>query len=253
MNNFQPFNIYPRELTDIEMKTLLLMLPENKSGYNSYRGKIKKSFVIGEGRFGKGNYFLGDKGNRHDLTVSSSPVLAAGVVEFEEAPVDVSIHEEFEDKIEIDLKPQLETKKLDSTQPKHYWTYSEWVPGKKAPGDNSTLREVHLIKNFLVIAIVPTHKRVWIYEAESEINHLIPVTNFYNEIMRVKGERDPEIVLKPNRLFTHHNELTDQEIGQGFFLYNKYLNKIKLDYSLFKNINKKKQKTFFRIFNRSKN
>ncbi|KUG26134.1 hypothetical protein ASZ90_004028 [hydrocarbon metagenome] len=118
----------------------------------------------------------------------------------------------------------------------------------KSPPDKSDIREVHLEKNKIVIAIAAYSKRVWVYESNTGVNHLIPVTNFYNEIMRVKNERNPKIALEVKRLFTNLDELTDKEIIQGFLSYNKYLNKIKIDYSLFLSKDKSEKKSFLNIF-----
>jgi hypothetical protein len=66
--------------------------------------------------------------------------------------------------------------------------------------------------------------------------------------MRAKQERNPEIALNVSRLFSHLDDLTDTEIAQGFLMYNKYLNKIKIDYSLFSPKPQEKKKSFFKKF-----
>jgi hypothetical protein len=44
--------------------------------------------------------------------------------------------------------------------------YPEWVPGMKAPGDGSDVREVVVDeKHVLVLAVV--HKRLWLYDNET--------------------------------------------------------------------------------------
>lgn len=246
-------NIFPRKLTGREQRWLFLMLPADRPVYKQYRDKISNLKMIGNGRFGNGNYILGKEGDQLDFTAPSSPVLATGAINCKNVDIDVSIHEEFEEQIEIDLDTRNTEEIPEDVEEKGYWTFSEWLPGKKAPRDNSEVREIHLIKNSVVIAIAPKLNRIWVYEKESGINHLIPVTNFYNEIMLLKNERDPKIALNSKRLFTHLNEFTDDEIGQGFLMYNRYLNKIKLDYSIFQKETSNKKKSFFSFFKRRKN
>ena len=246
-------NNFPAKLSEREQRWLFYMLPENKPGYSDYRKKIENMFILGNGRFGEGNYILGKEEADVDLSSPSAPVLAAGTVVCNEIDIDIAIHEEFEEQIEIDINPRGAAVIPEYVNEKGYWTFSDWLPGKKAPGDNSDVREIHLIKNAVVIAISPSLKRIWVYEASSGINHLIPVSNFYNEIMMIKNERDPAVALNSKRLFTHLNEFTDEEIGQGFLMYNKYLNKIKLDYSLFKKEADAKNTSFSGFFKRSKN
>ena len=61
--------------------------------------------------------------------------------------------------------------------------------------------------------------------------------------------KDPKTALNPNRVFTNLDEFTDEDLGQGFLLYNKYWKRVELDYSLFKrDVNNKKDKSFFSFF-----
>lgn len=242
---------YPRKLTELEKLYLRKLLPANRSGYKIYNDKLDNIFLIGRGRFQQHDYVLGEENDQPDFSAPAESMLAVGVINTPGHKLEISIHSEFENKIELDFAVSGEGKFIEEI--KDYWTYSEWLPGKKSPPDNSGVREIHLIKNKIVIAIAPESKRVWVYEAETGINHIVPATNFYNEIMRVKNIRDPKIALKPMRLFSHLEELSDEEIAQGFLMYNKYLNKIKIDYSLFAQKKADKKKSFFKIFGGRKN
>ncbi|MHB9041769.1 MAG: hypothetical protein ACYC4T_14040, partial [Melioribacteraceae bacterium] len=113
------------------------------------------------------------------------------------------------------------------------WTYSDWMPGDRAPFDKSYVREVKLIKKEIILVIAPVHKKVWVYNAKSGINHFVPVTNYYNEMMILLNIKDPEKALNPGRLFTNLDEFTDQQLVQGFLAYNRYWQRIELDYSYF--------------------
>lgn len=240
---------FPRALAEREIDWLQFILPESKKGYAIYRKKIEDLYVIGFGRFGGSNLVLGENNDKPDLSAPSSPVFASGNIVFKEAEIYVLIHEEFEDQIEIDISningnfiPQ-ELTEISR------WTYSEWEPGLKAPGDGALVREIPLVNDEAVIAVVPSHKRIWVYERKTGVNYFIPVTNLFNEIMRLRGIKYHKNLPTPNSLFTENSSYSDEEIAQGFLLYNKQWNKIKLDYSLFKKeIKKKRKKTIFDLF-----
>lgn len=242
---------YPRKLADVEKEYLRKLLPADRPGYKKYYDKLDEIFLLGKGRFDKDDYVLGKETDKPDFSISAENMLAVGKIFTPTHEIEISIHEEFEEKIELDFAVT-GLGNFDERIEK-YWTYSEWLPGDKSPVDKSDVREIHLIKNKIVISIAPKTKRAWVYESETGINHLIPQTNFYNEIMRVKNERDPKIALNVKRLFTHLDELTDEEIMQGFLMYNKYLNKIKIDYSLFTREKEKEKKSFFKLFGGKKN
>lgn len=242
---------FPRRLSSREKEWLFSVLPSDRLGYNIYREKIEDLFVIGRGRFGDTDFVLGKKEESVDETMPPVPVFAIGSLIYKETEVYVVIHEEFEGQIEFDisrtggkiLPPQLSEIKR--------WSYSSWRPGQNAPGDNSKVREVHLVPGSVVLAIASEHKRIWVYEAGTGINHLIPVTNFFNEVIRVKHIRDPKLALNSKLVFDPSFELSDQDLGAAFLIYNKYWKKISLDYSIFVSTEKKdKEKSLFKIFKR---
>lgn len=238
-------DIFPRDLTDKEKSWLYTALPENKIGYKKYRDLIENLFVIGYGRFGEGNLVLGDPNDVVDLEDPSAPIFAISNITFEDAHVYVTIHEEFDDQIEIDIKSVNGEKIPDDLGKAKVWTYSTWQPGQKAPSDNSFIREIHLIQNELVLAIAHVHKKIWIYNSKSGINHFVPVTNYYNELMLLLENKDAEMALNPGRLFTHTNEFTDEQLAQGFLVYNKHWNRVELDYRLFERKDDQGKKSIF--------
>ena len=237
---------YPRPLDDLEKDYIRKLLPIDRPGYKKYNDKLDDLYILGTGRFQQDDYVLGKMGDEPDFTAPAESMLAVGTIFTQNHKIEISLHEEFEEKIELDFAVTGEGE-LNPVI-KSYWTYSEWSPGQLSPEDNKLVREVRLIDNEAVVAIAPQSKRIWVYESESGVNHLIPVTNFYNEIMRIKNIRDPKVALNVQRLFTHLNEITDNEIIQGFLMYNKYLNKIKIDYSLYSQKEKKVEKPFFKLF-----
>lgn len=243
----------PRKLNDFELNAIFELLPKQKPNYNEARNIIKDKFLIGTSRFGVGNYILADKNDQVDLTAPASNVFAYGIVETDKTEYDITIHDLFEDQIEIDFNSALNEEisseeKIISTR-----TISNWQPLKPSPLSQKEVREIHLIKNEIVIAVSSRDKKIWVYERESGYNFIVPVTNFYNEIIRVKEERNPEISLKPKLIFEKPELFSDEEIGQGFLLYNKFMKKMNIDYSIFTNVKKEnKKKSFFdKIFGRN--
>ena len=239
---------FPRQLTSREKNWLFAALPENKLGYRQYREIIENLLILGFGRFGDGNYILGQEGETVDLEASSSPILAVANITFDVGKVYITIHEELDGLIEVDIKgSSLEHIPDDLSQSK-VWTYSNWIPGEKAPFDKSKVREIHLLNNEIVLAIAPVHKKIWVYNSKSGINHFIPVTNYYNEIMILLNNKNAETALNPGRLFTNLDEFTDKQLAQGFLVYNKYANRVELDYHQFESRIEESKKSFLGSF-----
>ena len=239
---------FPRQLTCREKKWLFAALPENKLGYRQYRDIIENLLILGFGRFGEGNYILGQEGESIDTDASSSPILAVANITFDVGKVYVTIHEELEGQIEVDIKGSSLDHIPDDLDQSKVWTYSNWVPGEKAPFDKSKVREIHLVKNDIVLVIAPVHKKIWVYNSKSGINHFIPVTNYYNEIMILLNNKNAETALNPGRLFTNLDEFSDKQLAQGFLVYNKYANRIELDYHQFETGTDQTKKSFFSSF-----
>ncbi len=242
-------NIFPRKLTELEKNLLFSILPENKSGYNAYRKKIENLFVIGKGRFGETNLILGKEGNVPDFTIPSPPVFAIGFVYYENNKADIIINEQIDDEIEFDIF--FSNALNENLREIKRWSYSEWIPGYNAPGDNSSVREVEIIKNEFLLAIAPGHKKLWLHSYKNGINLLLPVTNFYNYLMLVKNIRSAEIVFKPDRLFSELNSFKDDELIKAFTAYNKYFRHVNLNFDEpAQNTHKKKSKKLFDLFKR---
>ncbi|GBD92271.1 hypothetical protein BMS3Abin04_03006 [bacterium BMS3Abin04] len=224
---------FPRRLTQTERNLIISLLPENRIGYKLFRNKIDLCKVIGFGRLGRNNLILSSKISEPDLTAPSAPIFAVGNAVVDAGEVYIVIHEEFEDQIEIDFSLSGIDELSDEVEVKQFWTYSNWKPGKLNPADNTKVREVHLIYNSLVIAISTQNKKVWIYDDKTGLNHFIPVTKLYDEMMRIKKVKNPEIALDAKRFFSKNADFNDELIGQSFLVYNKYWKKLEIDDSLF--------------------
>ncbi len=239
---------FPRKLSGKEKELIFYLLPEDRTGYQEYRKKISDYYILGFGKFGEGNLMLGEIDDAIDLSMPSAPVFAAGKVKTDLGEIYIVIHEEFENQIEIDLAdPRFLG--IDDFKFISAWTYSSWKPGMKNPADNKNVREVHIIKNKLVVAISVSDKKIWVYDEPTGVNHLIPVTKFYDELMRIKQEKDPKIALNASLFFKNLNTFSDELIARTFFIYNKYAKKIEIDLEKF-SARKRKKKSFLKLFKR---
>ena len=197
-----------------------MILPENKPGYNLYRKKIESMLIIGDGNFGEGNYILGLNEPDPDLSFPSAPVFALGTFYSGIEQFDVIIHEEMENKIEIWFGRDVNENTGNGFKVK---SYSDWIPGMKSPFSDSKVREIIIKSNEFILAVVPEEKKIWLYESASGVNHLIPISNYYNSLMLYRSERNAEKVLNPNLFFDNLGIYNDLELKSAFELYNKYM------------------------------
>jgi hypothetical protein len=224
--NDLPQHIFPRELTKLEKELLFSVLPEKKPGYNKYRKIINGLVVAGRGMFGGNNLVMCPAGTTPDDTIPSAPVFALGTVIYSSNKADIVIHEEMDKQLEFDIS--FDNENFSGLKEIKRWGYSDWRPGHKAPGDGSHVREIIIDKNKYVLAIAQVHKKIWLYDYESGVNYIIPVTNFYSYLMLVKNIRQPDIVLKPALFFQNSDSYSDEELKTAFFAYNKYFKRLKL-------------------------
>jgi len=250
-NSYFHSDSFPRNLSPQEQEILFSILPVNKTGYNNYRDRIEKLVVIGNGRFGEYNFILGTKDDKPDLTLPSSPVFAIGGIEYAGAERYITIHEEEENKIEFDISLSIKGKYYNCEKILSRYSYSEWIPGMNDPKDGNKIREVIVKDKNLILAISPSQKKIWIYEEEAGINHIIPVTNFYNEAVHVLHIQEAKTALNSNLLFENNTLFTDETLRQAFLNYNKIRKKINLDYSQFSLKSESKKSNFFsKLFKR---
>jgi hypothetical protein len=81
-----------------------------------------------------------------------------------------------------------------------------------------------------------------VHDPETQVNHPIPVTNFYNELMLHKNVRDAKVALDSNRLFTELSKYTDADLTYAFLTYNKLKTKVEVRGALV--AERKERKTF---------
>ena len=236
---------FPRKLTELERELLFSILPSDKPGYIKYREEIENKYVIGTGRFGETNLILGNRQEEINIQDASSSIFAAGTIIYDEGKIEISINEEFDEKIEFDISPKDYELVFKGKEIKR-WNYSEWIPGQKSPQEKSNVREVIISPGKHILVISADEKRIWLHESESGINYLIPLSNYYNQLLIEKNIRDPKIALKPNLFFEdkagNHSDYTDIELRNSFLSYNKYLKKLDIKEETIINTTKNKKK-----------
>lgn len=244
-------NTFPRLISETEIKLLFSILPAEKSGYLEYRNIIPKLFIIGEGRFGNGNLILGAKDKKPDLTLSSSQVYALGSIFTKTRKYDVIIHSMDEGMMEFQIDPfpieeEIEVESLIS--------YSYWNPGMNAPEDDSRVYEYEIKKDEFTLAIAPSSKKIWLHDKNTGVNHIIPVSNFFNELMRLKNIKDDHLLRKPSQFFDEIQKYSSLDIKLAFLLYNKYLRRFNLTGVLENTLNEKvPRKKILKYFGRGLN
>lgn len=218
---------YPRTLRPKELDALEYVLPADRSGYREYRNHIAGMVVLGEGRRGKGNLVLGYEGDEPDTTSPLAAVAAYGMLETTRESFSITVREYVGKQIDVEIVSGSQGELPDHYEEKRRWTYSEWSPGQLSPAAHTAVREVVVDEN-TVLAIAGNEKRLWVYERRSGMALLIPITNYYNELMLLKNIRDPKVALKAGLLFENLHSYTDADLAAAFHAYNKLRPKVQL-------------------------
>ncbi len=243
--------MYPRKLTVQEKDFLFYVLPFGRKGYTEYRVLVEGMLVIGEGRFGEGNYVLGCEGDSPDFEYPSLPMFACGQIICEELHdlrgvpmesgrrgnplirciIQISVHECFDNKIEYSIN-NLSGESVPGkfTEIKR-WSYSYWKPGEPSPFENDDLHEYEISQNKgeLVLAISKANRSIWVYDSKSEVNHILPVTNFINELLRGEKRIDKREGINLDYVFSNLQLFTHEDIKHALIEYNKHWRKINLN------------------------
>ncbi len=220
-------DIYPRPLREKERDLLEFVLPEESPGYAEYRRRIAGMVVLAEGRRGTGNLVLGRKGDQADTISPLASVIAYGAVETTQDTYTITVREHVGDQIDIEIVSSHGGEIPDHFEEKRRWTYSAWRPGMPSPATETPVREVK-VTSTLTLIIAVHDRRVWLYDATTGMNHLIPITNFYNELMLHKGIRDPNVALQAQLFYTDLHRYSDADLRGAFISYNAVWKKVNL-------------------------
>jgi hypothetical protein len=226
-----PEEILPRELTKLERALLLWVLPIDRSGYEEYRRLVERWKVVGKGRRGEGNYLLAEPGQTLDIESPLPQVLAYGFVKSDEGEVSISVRERFGEQLEFEITGPASNTVFQGFESCHRWTFSEWLPSRTCPACDGPVRKVEMktgSERNLILAFCVTDRRLWVYDQQTGINHLIPVTGYYNELMLQKRVQDPKIALDSKRLFSDLGTYSDSALTRAFSSYNRLRTKVLL-------------------------
>ena len=211
--------MFPRPLRDRERELLEYVLPEGRPGYTMYREHLAAMVALGEGRRGAGNLVLGYPGSALDRDSALPPVMAYGMLETFREQYSITVREETGDQIDVEIVSSHQEELPDQFEEKRRWTYSLWLPGLPSPCSGEPVREVQ-VSDSVIFAIAAGEKRLWAHHRDTGVNHLIPVTNFYNELMIARHIRDPKTALDSSLLFTEPDRHADQDLRAAFIAYN---------------------------------
>lgn len=219
---------YPRPLRARERELLEFVLPAESPGYREYRELIKKMVVLAEGRRGKGNFVLGFPGGKADNASPLESVIAYGMVETPEGDISITVREFVAGQIDVEIVSPRGEEIPVSFEERRRWTYSTWRPGSGSPQTGGMVREVAIASD-LTMAFARDEKRLWLYDHLRGMNLLIPVTSYYTELMTHRKIRDPEIALRPSRLFDELDRYSGEDLRSAFLAYNNIHPKVVLD------------------------
>ena len=220
---------FPRALDKLEVELSNWLLPTESEKYRSYRELITRSQVIGEGRWGSGDLMLAEKVGEIDLTLRMSQVVAYGECIIDSETLTISIHEpNIDDQIEVHFSGIYPLPKNPVVTKR--WTYSYWNPGDACPATGKSVRTIPIVRQnatIYTLAISATQKSLWLHHHSSGWNQLIPVTGFYDELLRTKGIRDAALIMNPKTFFEKCDEFFDNEYRLALIEYNERIgNKI---------------------------
>jgi hypothetical protein len=210
---------YPRPLRPKELDLLETVLPVDRPGYRALRIRLESMTVLGEGRRGEGDLVLGLHGDLPDIDSPLSPVIAYGMVETTRGTFTISVRAETGNQINIEIVSANGQGIPDHYEEKRRWTYSWWSPGEVSPATGTPVREV-VAGAGVTLAFAEAEKRIWIHESSGGIVRLIPITNYYNELMISRGIRDPRIALVPSLLWKDLKSFSDEDLLRAFVAYN---------------------------------
>ncbi len=224
---------YPRALTHVERELALWLLPEELPFYSDYRNAIITKEVIAEGRWGAGDLLIGSRDAYIDLTLGMTQVVAYVECTIGGETLTIGIHEPNQDDL-VELQFSGIYPLPDDLVVDKGWSYSYWKPGMNCPASGTEVREITLYKTLeepvFTLAISKTNRSLWLHHHANGWNQLIPVTMFYDELLRTKHIRDAALITKPSTFFEKVDEFQDYEYRTALQEYNyRKGNKLDLD------------------------
>lgn len=220
--------LYPRSLSPEEKELLLWLLPEDKAAYKPYNKFLTSSQVIGEGRWGEGNILLDKKLSSIDLTLGMPPVIAYGECDVNGNKLSISAHDfNIDGQLEVQFSGVFPIPESATIENK--WCYSYWKPGDLCPATGKPVKEIVIHDKsstvLYVLSISLAKKVLWLHHANSGFNQLLPLTTFYDELLRTKHIRDAKLISHPATFFELVNDFSDTEYIKALLEYDKKANR----------------------------
>ena len=210
-------------LSDLERDLLTWVLPGHRPAYAPYRQAVMTWVVAARAARGDGHIVLAPEGGPLDLEMPLPQVLAYGVLETSEGAIAVTVRERVAEQLDCDVS-SLSGKELPVRFTElRRWSYSHWNPGNPCPMCGAGVREVRwktTADSVVTLAICRADRRLWVFDSTRDLAKPVPVTSFYNELMKVRRVRDPEIALSPERFYSSLASYSDAELTEAFFHYN---------------------------------
>ncbi len=199
-----------------EWTWLRWLLPDGVPAYASVWKRLRSSTFLGNGRRGVEHLLFGDANATADADEVPPPVFAFGVLHFEGRRVAVTVHEESEGIIAVQIGPR--ASELSGGVELRRWSYSTWRPGQDSPELSARVRTVE-VDDDRVLALCAEERRLWLHTHSTGHNHLLPATALHRRVMQARGERDAALLLRPERLFTDNAQLDNATLLEAFRLY----------------------------------
>jgi hypothetical protein len=209
-------------LTERERDCLHWMLPGQSGRYAAYRETMES--CISAGRiFGDNDLLLfGATDDADEIAIVQAPVFAHAVFHFPRHRVTMTVHDSTDGIIPLRITPRLS----DSAEHEiGRWSLSYWRRGESAG-----MREIVLPGARYTLALAPMERRLWLHDNDDYYNRLLPATAIYNHLMRHLRIRNSELVLAPQRLFSHHDEFSDIDLMHALQAYAGQTDRIDLPY-----------------------
>lgn len=209
MTNIELFQIEntPRKLNRDEIRLLEGIFPENVDFYSAYFSFIKNWYIC---RYENGDpvkvWLCPDKTTIPDFFVN--PVINLAGKTHEDNFYEFTFFEKSDDTLAIEFDVKVADNYND-------YSLACWKPGDLSPFGGELIT-TELPGSRLVLVRDKAVKRVWIFDAGKNINFILPVTSFYNNLMIVKEVKDPETAFNYDNLFT--NEFTENQLTAAVYL-----------------------------------
>jgi hypothetical protein len=224
--------VFPRGLTDGELRILRWVLPEGRPGYERYRELLQRWAVVGARPWNDRSYILASTDSHFDLEAPQEQIVALGVMGAGSTTMVVTVRQLRGEQVEFELAGPEPASSIAEFERLPRWRLSAWASSFSCPECGRKPREVAMQTESgrrLVLALCAEDHRLWVFDQHSGMNLPLPLTRFYNELMLQLRIQDPRVVLHPERFFVDLAMYSDPSLIKAFEAYNRIRGRIDLD------------------------